>query len=279
MIRTNNPALKASTFGGAAVADFSPATVDSARSGAMTLQGAVNKTFILLALCAATAVFAWSKIIPSEAVVNGVIAREAVGSPMLWLFGGGIGALVLTIILCRNPKRAPVLAPIHALLEGLFVGGVSAMYAMYAGGKEVIGGLTLDYAIIMQAGLLTFGILAALLIAYTSRLIKPTENFKLGVAAATGGIFIVFMATMVLQMFGVSIPFIYEGGPIGIGFAGFIVLIAALNLVLDFDFIEEGVKAGAPKHMEWFAGFGLLITLVWLYVSILRLLSLLGGRD
>jgi len=283
MIRTNNPALKASTFAGAGSAGKlgigAPAPTDAARTGAMTLQGAVNKTFILLALCAATAVFAWSKIIPSAAVTGGVIARDAVGNPTPWLLGGGIGGFVLAIILVFNPKRAPVLAPVYALLEGLFVGGVSAMYALYAGGKPVAGGLTLNYAIIMQAGLLTFGILAALLIAYSTRLIKPTENFKLGVAAATGGIVLVFVMTWILQIFGVQIPLLYSSGPIGIGFAGFIVVIASLNLVLDFDFIEEGAKAGAPKHMEWFAGFGLLVTLVWLYVSILRLLSLIQGRD
>lgn len=278
MIRTNNPALKASTFG-AAAADFSPVTADGLRSSAMTLQGAVNKTFILLTLCAATAVFAWARIIPASAVTDGVIAPEAVGNPMPWVLGGGIGGLVVAIVLCMSPKRAPVLAPAYALLEGCFVGGVSAFYALYAGGKTIGGGLTLDYAIILQAGLLTFGILAALLIAYTSRIIKPTENFKLGVAAATGGIFLVFMATWILQMFGVGVPMLYSSGPIGIGFAGFVVLIASLNLVLDFDFIEEGVARGAPKHMEWFAGFGLLVTLVWLYVSLLRLLSLLQSRD
>lgn len=282
MIRTNNPALTASTFGGGrSGADFSPVTTETGRSNAMTLQGAVNKTFILLMLCAATAVFAWSKVIPSSAVVDGTIMPELIGNPFPWAMGGGIGALVVAIILCFKPTAAPVLAPVHALLEGLFVGGVSAVYAIYAGGKSLGegGALTLNYAIILQAGLLTFGILAALLIAYTSRIIKPTENFKLGIAAATGGIMLVFVATWILQMFGVQIPHLYSSGPIGIGFAGFVVVIAALNLVLDFDFIEDGVAKGAPKHMEWFAGFGLLVTLVWLYVSILRLLSLLANRE
>lgn len=281
MIRTNNPALTASTFGGGrSGADFSPVTTETGRSNAMTLQGAVNKTFILLMLCAATAVFAWSKVIPSSAVVDGTIMPELIGNPMPWAFGGGFGALGVALVLCFKPTAAPVLAPVHALLEGLFVGGVSAIYALNFGNTTFAdGAIGLDYAMIIQAGLLTFGILAALLIAYTSRIIKPTENFKLGIVAATGGIFLVFIATWILQMFGVQIPHLYSSGPIGIGFAGFVVVIAALNLVLDFDFIEDGVAKGAPKHMEWFAGFGLLVTLVWLYVSILRLLSLLANRE
>lgn len=275
MIRTNNPALKPSTFG-AATADFSPVSVDSAVPGAMTLQGAVNKTFILLALCAATALFAWSKIIPAGAVVNGTLVPEAMGSFMPWLLIGGGGGFVVAMITIFNPKRAPILAPIYALLEGLFVGAISAVFAIKMGAMK-IGPATLDYSIIMQAGLLTFGILAALLIAYSTRLIKPTENFKLGIAAATGGIMLLFLAQIVLSLFGASIPMIFSTGPIGIAFAGFIVVIASLNLVLDFDFIEEGVATGAPKHMEWYAGFGLLMTLIWLYVSILRLLYLLAA--
>ena len=278
MIRTNNPALTASTFGGNAV-DFSPASVDSAAPGAMSLQGAVNKTFILLTLCAATAVFAWSKILPAGSVVDGVLDPAAMGSPNLFLLVGGLGGFAVAMVTVFMPKRAPILAPIYALLEGLFVGAISAVFAIRMGSMTV-GALAVDYSIIMQAGLLTFGILAALLVAYTSRLIKPTENFKLAIVAATGGIVLLFVAQMLLGMLGVQIPGIFSTGPIGIGFAGFVVVIAALNLVLDFDFIEQGVATGAPKHMEWYAGFGLLVTLVWLYVSILRLLYLIAAsRD
>ncbi|MCB9847874.1 MAG: Bax inhibitor-1/YccA family protein [Phycisphaeraceae bacterium] len=276
MIRTNNPALTASTFGGA---DFSPVTTQGLRAGAMTLQGTVNKTFILLCLCAASAIFAWANIIPARAVVDGAIDPGAIGNWGLWAMGGGFGGFILALALIFNPRWAPFLAPVYALLEGCFVGGISAAYAMFSSGKVVAGGLALNYAIIIQAGLLTFGILAALLIAYTSRIIKPSENFKLAIVAATGGICLVFVATMILQLFGVQVPYLYDGGPIAIGFAGFVVVIASLNLVLDFDFIEEGVQRGAPKHMEWYAGFGLLVTLVWLYVSILRLLAMLGRRD
>jgi uncharacterized YccA/Bax inhibitor family protein len=133
--------------------------------------------------------------------------------------------------------------------------------------------------IVIQAVALTFGTLFALLFAYKSRLIKATENFKLGVAAATGAIFMIYLATIVLGMFGVGIPFIHESGLIGIGFSLFVVTIAALNLVLDFDFIETGAESGAPKFMEWYAAFGLMVTLVWLYIEILRLLSKLRSRN
>jgi uncharacterized YccA/Bax inhibitor family protein len=156
---------------------------------------------------------------------------------------------------------------LYALAEGLFLGGVSAVFEnIYPG-------------IVMPAIALTFGTLAALLTAYSTRLIKVTENFKLGVVAATGGIALFYLATMVLGFFGVTFPSIFGSGLIGIGFSLFVVTIAALNLVLDFDFIEKGCEGGAPKYMEWYAGFGLLVTLVWLYLEILRLLAKLRGRD
>ena len=131
----------------------------------------------------------------------------------------------------------------------------------------------------MNAVALTFGILCALLMAYKSGLIQPTENFKLGVAAATGGIFLVYMINLVLGFFGHQIPYLHNSGPIGIGISVFIVIIAALNLVLDFDFIEEGAEKGAPKYMEWYGAFGLVVTLVWLYLEILHLLAKLQGRN
>jgi uncharacterized YccA/Bax inhibitor family protein len=156
---------------------------------------------------------------------------------------------------------SPVLAPAYALVEGLFLGALSAFFeARFPG-------------IVIQAVMLTFGTLFALLFAYRSGLIKATENFKLGVAAATGGIFLIYVASFLLGLFGIKVPYIHESGIIGIGFSLFVVVIAALNLVLDFDFIESGVEAGAPKYMEWFGAFGLMVTLVWLYVEFLRLLA------
>ena len=132
--------------------------------------------------------------------------------------------------------------------------------------------------IVLQAVALTLGVLGALLLAYTSRLIKPTENLKLGIVAATGGVFLVYMASWILGIFGVGVPFIHDSGPIGIGFSLVVINIAALNLVLDFDFIETGAAVGAPKYMEWYGAFGLMVTLVWLYLEILRLLAKLRDR-
>jgi uncharacterized YccA/Bax inhibitor family protein len=164
-------------------------------------------------------------------------------------------------------KWSAVTAPAYALLEGLFLGGISAAFeAKFPG-------------IVIQAVALTFGTLFALLIAYRSGLIKPTENFKLGIFAATGGIALFYLVSMVLGFFHVNVPLINSSSPLGIGFSVVVVIIAALNLVLDFDFIEKGSQMGAPKYMEWYAGFGLLVTLVWLYVEILRLLSKLRSRN
>jgi uncharacterized YccA/Bax inhibitor family protein len=160
-----------------------------------------------------------------------------------------------------------VTGPIYALLEGLFLGGISAIFeARYPG-------------IVIQAVSLTFGTLLVLLVAYTSRVIRPSENFKLGIVAATGGIALIYMASFVLGLFGVSMPYIHDNGLIGIGFSLFVVVIAALNLVLDFDFIENGASQGAPKYMEWYGAFGLMVTLIWLYIEILRLLAKLRSRN
>jgi uncharacterized YccA/Bax inhibitor family protein len=274
MLRTNNPALREDVFRKpetwdsfqAAQRGGAVAVGPAARPGVMTLQGAVNASFILLGLCAATAIAGWMFIQNNTAMVLPVT------------FGGAIAGMVLALIISFRPRTAPFLAPVYAIGEGAFVAGISMVYATYAQGTN-LGGAT-GTGIIFQAALLTFGILGALLLAYTTRLIKPSENFKLGVAAATGGIFFVFIAQLVLNLvFGITIPYIWSSGPIGIAFAGFVVVIAALNLVLDFDFIEQGAENELPRHMEWYAAFGLLVTLVWLYVSILRLLALLSQRD
>jgi uncharacterized YccA/Bax inhibitor family protein len=152
-------------------------------------------------------------------------------------------------------------------LEGLAIGGISAMAeARFPG-------------IVLQAVGLTFGTLFCLLLAYSSGLIKVTENFKLGIVAATGGIFVVYLATWILGFFGAQIPYIHGSGMIGIGFSLFVVVIAALNLTLDFDFIEKGVARGAPKYVEWYAAFGLMVTLIWLYIEILRLLTKIQSRQ
>lgn len=241
MMRTSNPALNAKTF-----------DVSSEGTQAMTVQGTVGRTAMLLALLFASTVLTWNPAAP----------QNSTG----WIMIGGIAGFITALITIFNKKAAPVTAPLYAVCEGVLLGGISSMFeARYPG-------------IVMQAVLLTFGTLGALLLAYTSRLIKVTENFKLGVFAATGGIALFYLVSFVLGFFGVQIPMIYGSGIVGIGFSAVVVVIAALNLVLDFDFIEQGAARGAPKYMEWYAAFGLIVTLVWLYLEILRLLSKLNRR-
>ena len=245
-MRTGNPTLKANTF-----------TVGRAAAGSesMTIQGTVNKTFLLLLLLVGAAYTTWG------------LAFQG-GPAFIGLMGVGlVGGLIVGIMTAVKREWAPVTAPIYAGLEGLFLGGISALANMAYPG------------IVPQAVGLTFGVLFCLLLAYKSGVIRATENFKLGVAAATGGIFMVYMVSMLMRLFGLSVPFLHGSGPIGIGISLFIVAIAALNLVLDFDFIEQGAANRAPRHMEWYAAFGLMVTLVWLYLEILNLLMKLRSND
>jgi uncharacterized YccA/Bax inhibitor family protein len=251
-MRSGNPALKESTF-----LDLGTGTVVRGDSGAMTLNGTVNRTAFLLIVTLAGALYTWNLFFSSQGTAN----------LMPYVLGGALGGFVVAIVTIFKKTWSPVTAPLYAGLEGLFIGAVSAMFEQRFPG------------IVMQAVGLTFGTLAALLLAYRSGLIKATQNFKLGVFAATGGIALLYLVNIVMGFFGASIPFIHESGWLGIGFSAFVVVIAALNLVLDFDFIESGVEQGAPKYMEWYAAFGLLVTLVWLYLEILRLLSKLQSRD
>jgi uncharacterized YccA/Bax inhibitor family protein len=243
-MRTANPALNQKTFD----------SVQARTGAAMTLNGTVNKTGFLLLLAVVSATYTWEQF-------NQDPARA-----MPWMLGGLIGGLVVCLITIFKKEWSPVTAPLYALLEGLLLGAVSAAYNQQFKG------------IVLQAVLLTFGTLAALLMAYVSRLIRPTENFKLGVVAATGAIALLYLASLILGFFSIRIPFIHEAGWFGIAFSAFVVVVAALNLVLDFDFIEQGCAQGAPKFMEWYAAFGLIVTLVWLYLEILRLLAKLSSR-
>jgi len=248
MMRTANPALNDNAFAGLARA--------SAPGQAMTIQGTVNKSFVLLLLLLLSATFTWRSF----------LTTQNPGVLMPWLLVGGIGGFIVALITVFKKAWSPVLAPLYALLEGLVLGGISSLFeARYPG-------------IVIQAVGLTFGTLFGLLMAYKSGLIRATENFKLGVVAATGGIALFYLVTMVLGFFNIRIPYIHESGLIGIGFSLFVVVIAALNLVLDFDFIEQGAAAGAPQYMEWYGAFGLMVTLIWLYMEILRLLSKMRGR-
>jgi len=253
-MRSGNPALSESTF-----LDLGNGTVSSSHD-VMTLTGTVNKTGILLLLSLITAAFSWSQVDFGSGTQPG-------GAFNLYLWGGLIGGLVFALITIFKKEWSPVTAPLYALFEGLFLGAISALY------NHMFNG------IVQLAVLLTFGTLFALLFAYRSGLIRATEKFKSGVIAATGGIALVYLATLILGFFNVTIPFIHQSGLIGIGFSLFVVVIAALNLVLDFDFIETGVEQRAPKYMEWYGAFGVMVTLVWLYLEFLRLLSKIMSDD
>jgi uncharacterized YccA/Bax inhibitor family protein len=222
----------------------------------MTLAGAINKTGILLVLCLVSAGYVWNQFFQSSEppAVNGLM--------MLGLLGG----LAMAIVTIFKRQWAGLTAPAYALLQGLALGGISAMFELQYPG------------IVIQAVGLTFGTLAMLLLAYKTGLIKPTENFRLMIVAATGGIALLYLVSFVMGFFGSSVGFIHSNGLFGIGFSLFVVAIAALNLVLDFDFIEAGAEQGAPKYMEWYGAFSLMVTLVWLYLEILRLLAKLRSR-
>jgi uncharacterized YccA/Bax inhibitor family protein len=246
-MRTANPALKDDTFARGRAAAGEPA---------MSLPGTATKSMLLLLLAVFSASFTWNAVAAGN---YGIVGPATLV--------GGIGGFVVALVTVFKPRLSPYTAPLYAVLEGLLLGGISALYnARFAG-------------LPLQAVALTFGVFAALLLVYRTGLVRATENFRLGVAAATGGIMVMYLLTFVLRLFGVQLAFLHDSSPLSIGISLVVVVVAALNLVLDFDFIERGVEQRAPKYMEWYAAFGLLVTLVWLYLEILRLLAKLQGRS
>jgi uncharacterized YccA/Bax inhibitor family protein len=243
MIRTGNPGLNENTFNG-----LPRPAIGSER---MTLQGTINRSFLLLLALLAGALWPWSQYMTSGDV-------SVVSTSVLI---GAVGGLVLAIVISFRATLAPYLALPYAALEGLALGGMSALLERRYPG------------IAIQAVGLTFGVLAVLLVAYRMRLIRATERFRAIVIGATGAIALVYLVSMVLGFFHVNVPVLNDASPLGIIVSLAICGVAALNLVLDFDLIESGVARGAPSYMEWYAAFGLLVTLVWLYLEILRLLS------
>src|SRR5229473_4012782 len=238
--RTSNPALNEKAFRG-----------EVAVGEAMTLQGTVNKTGVLLLGVVASSAWTW-----------GLAHSPAPQAAFPWMIGGLIGGMVTAFVTIFKKNWAPLTAPLYALLEGLVLGGISAVFERTYPGIAV------------QAVGLTFATLFLMLVAYKSGTIRATQGFKLGVIAATGGIAVFYLVEMALSFFfHIQVPAINGSGPWGIAFSLFVVIIAALNLVLDFDMIETGVRGGAPKYMEWYGAFGLMVTLIWLYLEILRLLS------
>ena len=253
LMRTSNPALSGDTF----------RTGEAAFGESMTVSGAVNKAGVLVILCVLTAAWTWNRFFGALASSP----EEAMQSVALPLIAGGIGGFIVAMVTIFKKEWSPVTAPLYALLEGLVLGGASAMLEMRFHG------------IAIQAVALTFGTLVAMLVAYRTGVIKVTDKLRLGIVAATGGIAVFYLLQFILGFFGVHFTTINGAGPIGIGFSIVVVIIAALNLVLDFDLIENGARYGAPKYMEWYSAFALMITLIWLYFEILRLLSKFRSRN
>ncbi len=266
MMRSANPTLKASTFEQYRGAEHSTT---------MTVAGTVNKTFIMLLFLAASASFAWNltddwRVAAMAEAQEGAAVSSTGGNvvhPGILMVGGLIGGMIFAVVTIFKPSWSAVTAPLYAVFEGAFLGSLSALVELQFPG------------IPFQATCLTFCTLGGLLAAYKSGLIKATENFKLGLFAAMSGLMLIYLVTFIVALCGGGMPYIHDSGPIGIGFSLFVVVIAALNLVLDFDFIEQGADYGAPKYMEWYGAFGLMVTLVWLYVEFLRLLMKLNSRD
>lgn len=240
LMRTSNPALNEKAFKG-----------QVAYGDAMTLQGTVNKTGLLLLCVVATAAWTW-----------GLSHSNTPEAAIPWMIGGLLGGFVVALVTIFKKTWSPFTAPLYALLEGLALGGISAVFEKTYPGVAI------------QAVGLTLGTLFVMLLAYKTGVVKATQGFKIGVIAATGGIAVFYLAEMVLSFFfHIQVPAINGSGPWGIAFSLFVVVIAALNLVLDFDMIETGVRGGAPKYMEWYGAFGMMVTLIWLYLEILRLLG------
>jgi len=256
LLKTSNPALGENTFRGLGGGSYGQGSLIDA-ANRMTLSGTVNKTGVLLICALATAAWTWHVFMQS------LDAASVAPFMLLGVFGG----FILAMVTIFKKEWSAITAPLYALAEGLFLGAISAfMETRYPG----IG---------IEAVSLTFGTLFVMLIAYQSGLIKVTQKLRLGIVAATGGICVFYLMQMLLGFLGIRFASINGSGILGIVFSFIVVAVAALNLVLDFDFIEQGVQAGAPKYMEWYGAFGIMVTLVWLYIEILRLLSKMRSRN
>jgi uncharacterized YccA/Bax inhibitor family protein len=252
LFQSGNPTLSEKIFN---------RSLEAQDSGTMTVRGTINKFGFLMLMIIAGAAYSWHLYSSFQ---------QQTMITLMWV--GIIGGLVTALIISFKPTTAKYLAPAYGLLEGLFIGAISAVLND-AFSKKYPG-------IVMQAVGLTMGVALAMFLLYNFKIIKPTQRFKSIVFGATAGIAIFYLIAMVLRMFHVDLPFMYNASPLGIGISVFIVAIAALNLILDFDMIEQGANSGAPKYMEWYGAFGLLVTIVWLYIEILKLLSrIASSRD
>lgn len=235
------------------------------RTDGMTIRGVIGKGAILLLLMSATFIYSWDSVLSSGGSSGG-----------MWAMLGGIGGFIVSLVISFKPRLAPFLAPVFALLEGLLLGAISAFYEYQAAFSN---GIPSGYdGIVFQAALATVGVFAAMLMLYRTGLIKVTQKFRSIVMVAMLGIVLVYLASFALSFFGTTVPLIHEGGPIGIGFSVLVLGIASMMLLVDFDMIERGAATGAPKYMEWYGAFALLVTIVWIYLEMLRLLSKLRSR-
>ncbi|HEX8332074.1 MAG TPA: Bax inhibitor-1/YccA family protein [Segetibacter sp.] len=251
ILKSGNPTLTQKIFN---------TTLSDQQQGVMTARGAINKFGFLFLMVIAGAAYTWHLFYQGKSV-------------MPFILTGAIGGLIVALVISFKRSWAPFLAPLYGLLEGLFIGALSAI--INDAFKESYPG------IVMQAVGLTMGVAISMFLLYNFRIIQATQKFKSIIFTATLGIGIFYLATMVLRMFGVEMGFMNFGDNswLGIGISLFVVAIAALNLIMDFDMIEQGAEMGAPKYMEWYCAFGLMVTIVWLYIEMLKLLSRLGSRD
>lgn len=251
LTKTSNPVLSEKTFG----------RERATTSEVMTINGTINKTGLMLLLVIAAALFTWNKFF------NVGNPETAMSTVVPWLLTGGIGGLITALVTVFRPQSSGISAPIYAVFEGLLLGGLSAMFeSMHSG-------------IVMRAVALTLAVFAMMLFLYRSGIIKVTRKFMMGVLAATAGVALVYFVSFIAGFFGANLEFLHGSSNFSIGFSLVVVGIAALNLVLDFAFIERAAGSGAPKYMEWYGAFGLMVTLIWLYLEILRLLAKLAGRE
>lgn len=253
LFKSGNPTLGENKFRSTVIEDV------YAYENAMTVKGTMQKFGFLFLMVMGSSFYSWKQFAEGGNV-----------TPLIWT--GAIGGLIIAITLSFKPVWSPWLAPLYALLQGLFIGAISSMY------NTAFAELAPN--IIINAVGLTFGVAASMYLLYSFKIIKATEKFKSVIISATVGIALFYVLVMILHAFGFdNMPFLHEGSMLGIGFSLFIVAIAALNLILDFDMIEKGAEMGAPKYMEWYGAFGLMVTMLWLYLEILRLLSKFGSRD
>jgi len=253
LFKSGNPTLSENKF--------RDTVISISNENSMSIKGTLNKFGFMLLMLMGSAFYSWKEFAESEGTSSNLM-------PIIW--GGAIGGFVIALIISFKREWSPYLAPLYALLEGLFIGAISAMYN------------TIYNGIVLQAVGLTFSVGIGMYFLYAFRIIRATEKFRSILFSAMAGIAIFYLATFVLRLFHVNIdesmPFIYGGGMFGIGFSLIIVAVAAMNLILDFDMIEQGAEMGAPKYMEWYGAFGLMVTFVWLYLEILRLLSKINRR-